>query len=76
MVALATHFGSFIKTAVENTTQGLYDTSAGAINSTDLMHIAGQSFDENSSQGTTYSRENFAALEASLNLEEAPDCFY
>ena len=44
MVALATPFGSFIKTAVENTTQGLYDTSAGAINSTDLMHIAGQDF--------------------------------
>ena len=51
MVALATPFGSFIKTAVENTTQGLYDTSAGAINSTELMSIAGQSFDDSNASG-------------------------
>ena len=55
MVALATPFGSFIKTAVENTTQGLYDTSAGAINSTELMSIAGQSFANNSDAATSNS---------------------
>ena len=32
MIALATPFGSYIKTGVENTTQGLFDTSEKAMN--------------------------------------------
>lgn len=44
MVALATPFGSYIKSATENTTQGLFDTSRNAVNSTGLTRLARQRF--------------------------------
>lgn len=49
MIALATPFGNFISTAVKSTTQGLFDTNKNALNSTGLINIGDQSFDDSAS---------------------------
>ena len=49
MIALATPFGGYIKTAVKSTTQGLFDTNKNALNSTGLINIGDQSFDDGAS---------------------------
>ena len=49
MLALATPLGNFISTAVKSTTQGLFDTNKNALNSTGLINIGGQSFDDGAS---------------------------
>ena len=47
MIALATPFGSYIKTGVENTTQGLFDTSEKA------MNVVGMSAEKNKQNTVT-----------------------
>ena len=54
MIALATPFGGYISTAVKSTTQGLFDTNKNALNSTRLINIGDQSFDD----GNSYKTEN------------------
>lgn len=49
MIALATPFGGYISTAVKSTTQGLFDTNKNALNSTGLINIGDQSFDDGAS---------------------------
>ena len=49
MIALATPFGGYISTAVKSTTQGLFDTNKNALNSTGLINIGDQSFDDSAS---------------------------
>lgn len=49
MIALATPFGDYISTAVKSTTQGLFDTNKNALNSTGLINIGDQSFDDSAS---------------------------
>lgn len=51
MLALATPFGQFVSNAVKSTTQGLFDVNQNALNSTGLINIGDQSFDENQSNG-------------------------
>lgn len=52
MIALATPFGNFISTAVKSTTQGLFDTNKNALNSTGLINVGDQSFDDGNSSKT------------------------
>ena len=49
MIALATPFGSYVSNAVKSTTQGLFDTNKNALNSTGLINIGDQSFDDGAS---------------------------
>lgn len=49
MIALATPFGDYISTAVKSTTQGLFDTNKNALNSTGLINVGDQSFDDSAS---------------------------
>lgn len=48
MIALATPFGGYVRTAVKSTTAGLFETNRSALNSTGLINIADQSFDDGS----------------------------
>ena len=51
MIALATPFGTFIADGIKSTTQGFFDVNYSALNSTGLINIDGQSFDENGNEG-------------------------
>ena len=55
MLALATPFGSFVSDAVKSTTQGLFDVNQNALNSTGLINIGDQSFnEENNTPGNNF----------------------
>ena len=70
MIALATPFGDYISTAVKSTTQGLFDTSKNALNSTGLINIGDQSFSDGTDvsagtlipDGATYTPNGGTAL--------------
>ena len=49
MIALATPFGTFVSSAIKSTTQGLFDVNQSALNSTGLITIDGQEFEEDNS---------------------------
>ncbi len=59
MIALATPFGSFIKSGVENTTQGLFDTKQSAFEAAGI-DIADQSFEGGSNTSTPTPEELIA----------------
>ena len=46
MIALATPFGSYVSDAVQSTTEGLFSTNQKALNSTGLINVGEQSFDD------------------------------
>ena len=46
MLALATPFGSYVSDAVKSTTQGLFDTNKNALNSTGLIEVEDNRFDD------------------------------
>ena len=51
MIALATPFGSFVSGAVQSTTKGLFDVNHTALESTGLIEIDDQEFDEKVNSG-------------------------
>ncbi len=64
MIALASPFGSYVASAVENTTQGLFDVEQGALSAAGI-DIADQSFD-----GGELSENNGLVLEAGAAIPE------
>ena len=58
MIALATPFGDYISTAVKSTTQGFFDTNKNALNSTGLINVGDQSFDDKKIQAPIIIRES------------------
>ena len=70
MVALATPFGNYVKSAVENTTQGLFDVEQKALVAGGLT-IAGQSFGGDSDSASAYDGTNLTGT--TWELVEYPD---
>ena len=68
MLALASPFGSFVAVGVKSTTQGLFDTNQKALNTTGLVNIDDQSFDDGTIPlGGVYTKKDGTVLSGNSN---------
>ena len=64
MIALATPFGNYVSNAAKSTATGLFDVNKNAINSTGLINVEDQSFNDskNTSDTITYEKREAGTL--------------
>lgn len=68
MLALSSPFGSFVAVGVKSTTAGLFDTNQKALNTTGLVNIDDQSFDDGTIPlGGTYTTSEGIVLSGNSN---------